>query len=81
MNRDVLRWENQNLLHRCRYLGSQVQNQVFDHLSKRFGERQNLVTKVVPPPEAHDVDDPHALQGETAEPSPTRTNMAVGGLG
>lgn len=51
----------------CTYLRPQVQNQVFDHLSKRFGERQNVVEKVVAPPEAKDVDDPHTLKSNTCK--------------
>lgn len=51
----------------AQYLCSQVQDQVFDHLPKGFGQSQQLVEEVVASSEAHDVHHPHALQGEPEE--------------
>lgn len=44
------------------YLCSQVQDQVFYHLPKGFGESQQLVEEVVTSPEADNVDHPHPLK-------------------
>lgn len=44
------------------YLCSQVQDQVFYHLPKGFGESQQLVEEVVTSPEANNVDHPHSLK-------------------
>lgn len=46
------------------YLRSQVQHQVFDHVSKRFGESQQLVEVVVSPSETNDVHHPHPLRNQ-----------------
>lgn len=37
---------------------------MFNHLPKRFGERQQLIEEIVSPPEADDINDPHALEAE-----------------
>lgn len=63
------------------YLGSQIQNQVFDHLPERLGQRQHLVAVVVAAPEAQDVDHPHALEGNRKELTSDRKGALWGQAG
>lgn len=43
------------------YLRSQVQDQMFDHVTERFGESQQLAQEVITSSEADNVHHPHTL--------------------